>query len=146
MQIFILIEALNETLVNESTARNSGAFRRLFNYLDNHRFMENTNFPQNRGGTSFLSIALLQYRPAPTDNCGFGLQILTKTLLDLSECTLFLSDFNLNRNMWTEFIVNPQYQCSCKSTSFFPLIKNICTYRKANWRTSKIRHWKIAKN
>jgi hypothetical protein len=57
--IFILIDALNETLVNACTAKNSGAFAPLFNYLENHRLMENTNFPQNKGITSFLSIALL---------------------------------------------------------------------------------------
>ena len=70
----------------------------LFIYPEKHRLMENTNFPQNKGVTSFLSIALLQYILAPTDNCGYGLQIPTKTLLYLLEYPLFLSDFNQNRN------------------------------------------------
>jgi hypothetical protein len=41
--------------------KNSGAFMPLFNYLENHRLMENTNFAINRWSTSFLSIAILQY-------------------------------------------------------------------------------------
>jgi hypothetical protein len=53
MQIFTLIEALNEMVVNACTARKSGACRHLFNYLGNHGLMENTNFPQNREGGFF---------------------------------------------------------------------------------------------
>jgi len=61
--------------------------------------MENTNFPQNKGVTSFLPIALLQYISAPTDNFGFWLQILTNSPLDLSEYPLFLSDFNRTKRV-----------------------------------------------
>jgi hypothetical protein len=84
--------------------------------------MENSNFAQNRGGVSFLSIAPLQYISAPTDNCGFVLQILTKTLLDISECLSYLSYINRNRNMWKERSVKSQYLCSSESIYFFPPI------------------------
>jgi hypothetical protein len=99
MQLLVLIDALNEMFVNKCRAKKSGAFTPHFNYLEKHRLMENSNFAQKRGCVSFLSVALLQYISAPKDNCGFGLQILTKTLLDVSEHPLYLSDFNRNRNM-----------------------------------------------
>jgi hypothetical protein len=95
--------------------------------------MENTNFPQNKGGTSFLSIALLQYVSILTDNCKCGLQILTKTLLDLSEYPLFLSDFNRNRKCEQSLVQTHNVYANANHLTFFHVSHTkTCTCGKAN--------------